>query len=73
MSEHRSRGWRASVAVPAGHSWAWLTGVLALAAALETLVTGTVVSGKRATGERGLPERCAQPALAWRLTACSWP
>lgn len=24
-------------------------------------MTGTVVSGKRAPGERGLPERCTQP------------
>lgn len=40
VSEHRLRGLRASVPVPAGHSWAWLTGVLALqgqGAALETL------------------------------------
>lgn len=39
VSEHHSRGSRASVPVlvPAGHSRAWLTGVLALAAALETL------------------------------------
>lgn len=26
-----------------------------------------------ATGERGLPEWCAQPVLSWRLAACSWP
>lgn len=71
VSEHRSRGSQASVAVPvpAGHSWARLAGSwpwLLLWRHSGARDRGRWEACRRA---RGSPERRAQPAL----TACSWP